>query len=247
MKVDLDVFTQIGAFHVNNCEDYVFSAEVGTNQYLIAAMDGCTMGKDSQFASALMGKLLAKYAKTIYYKSFAEGIHYSSAQILYLSVKEVFDGLNRTKSMLFLEIEELLSTLIVAVVDVLLNKAEVIVVGDGVVCCNGIITEFEQGNKPDYLAYHLHEVFNDWWERQDQKLYYNDVKDISIATDGIFTFQSIRSEVEFSFDKDSIPFHLLIEEQNTRIESTLKKKVIRLEKEKGIKHTDDLGIVRLLI
>lgn len=54
---------QIGDYHLNNCEDYLFIGDIGNDKILCAVMDGCTMGTDSYFVSTLTGKLLRKIAK----------------------------------------------------------------------------------------------------------------------------------------------------------------------------------------
>jgi hypothetical protein len=61
-----------------------------------------------------------------------------------------------------------------------------------VVCINGKITEFDRDNKPDYLAYHLHENFDHWYESLQQKISFDRMSDVSIATDGILTFSKIK-------------------------------------------------------
>ena len=48
-------------------------------------------------------------------------------------------------------------------------RAEIIVVGDGLVCVDGKEYHFEQEDKPDYLGYHLNEDFNFWFEQQKQR------------------------------------------------------------------------------
>lgn len=61
---------QIGAYHTNHCEDYLFVGSIGHDRLLCAVLDGCTMGIDSYFASTLAGKLLRKIAKEKEYAAF---------------------------------------------------------------------------------------------------------------------------------------------------------------------------------
>ena len=62
----------IGAFHTNYCEDFLVVAELGSQQQLVAIMDGCSMGTESTFASLLIGKLLRKIAKEFFYQEFVQ-------------------------------------------------------------------------------------------------------------------------------------------------------------------------------
>jgi len=65
---------QIGEFHTNHCEDFLVIEPITANEFLIAVLDGCTMGKESVFASMLYGKTLRKIAKEFYYRDFKEQI-----------------------------------------------------------------------------------------------------------------------------------------------------------------------------
>lgn len=65
--------TKIGDFHENHCEDYSLISEIGAHRDLISVLDGCTMGEESYFASALIGKLLKRIAKEEYYLEYIKG------------------------------------------------------------------------------------------------------------------------------------------------------------------------------
>ncbi|MGK0364095.1 MAG: serine/threonine protein phosphatase PrpC [Saprospiraceae bacterium] len=67
-----DRHLQIGEHHLNHCEDYLLIAEIGDNILLIAVCDGCTMGEESWFASALIGKLLKKISREIHFRTLRE-------------------------------------------------------------------------------------------------------------------------------------------------------------------------------
>lgn len=54
---------QMGEYHLNHCEDYLFVGGIGNDKLLCAVMEGCTVATDSYFASTLVGKLLRKIAK----------------------------------------------------------------------------------------------------------------------------------------------------------------------------------------
>jgi hypothetical protein len=56
---------QRGEYHLNNCDDQLFIDEIGNDKVLCAVMDGCTMAKDSYFASTLVSRLLRKISRSI--------------------------------------------------------------------------------------------------------------------------------------------------------------------------------------
>ena len=238
---------QMGQFHSNYCEDFLISCEVGANRHLIAVMDGCSMGVESHFAATLTGKLLRKIAKEWYYKEFVSKTQMDLPQLLQEISKSLFEQLKALKTQLALDREELLSTLMLGILDVDTHAAEILVVGDGLVCCDGALTEFEQDNKPDYLGYHLEKGFEDWYPAQHQRLSFNNIEDLSIATDGIFTFKKYDNKIwPEKHDADLIHF-LLNDGNGSEQENMLKKKMIFIEEEWGLKPTDDLAIIRVMI
>ncbi|HEY4287800.1 MAG TPA: protein phosphatase 2C domain-containing protein [Puia sp.] len=153
-------------------------------------MDGCTMGTDRYFASALVGKLLKKIAKAKGYKELYGAEPEASNPEAYLKsiLKDLFQELLAIKGQLILEQNEPLTTFLILLIDKKQGNGIALVVGDGVVAVNGEITEFDQDNKPDYLGFHLHEDFDTWYAKQTQKIYIYTVQDVSIATDGITFF-----------------------------------------------------------
>ena len=240
-------FIQIGSFHANHCEDYLISAEVGENKLMIAVMDGCTMGTDSHFASTLIGKILKKIAAEFYYKEFIERKEKNIDTILKEIVNALFQQLKIIKNDLQLEKEELLSTLILGIVNLKNRKAEIIAIGDGLICCNGNVKEFEQNDKPDYLGYHLNEDFDSWFEKQEQGLTLKNINDLSIATDGIFSFKKFDDRVYMEKSETDIIDFLLKNREGGENENMLKKKLLKIEREWGLKPSDDLAIVRLIV
>lgn len=237
---------QIGAYHLNHCEDYLITAEIGNQQLLCAVMDGCTMGKDSYFISTYLGKLLLKIAKETGYQQFyrKESTDLSLEDSLKGILKEVFDGLLQLKSQLLLEQHDLLTTLIIMLLDKKSNTGILLAVGDGVVCINGITTEFERDNKPDYLGFHLHENFESWYNAQTQKLFIDQIKDISLATDGITLFAKLNPVN--TEEKMDVLSYLLIDVGEADREDMLERKLKRLQHGYGLQPTDDLAIIRVL-
>ncbi len=237
---------QIGEYHTNHCEDYVYVGDLGDDKILCAVMDGCTMATESYFASALVGKLLRKISKEYLYKE-----QFNKAQsgkklddLLKLILHELFKELVVARNQLLLDRNELLTTLIVLLIDKNANNGIVLVVGDGLVSINGKITEFDHDNKPDYIGFHLSKDFNSWYENQHQIIYFDSVQDITIATDGIFSFTKVK-QTEATTDKSAVEL-LVIEKSNADDKDMLKVKVNKLEKIFGLKPTDDIGIVRII-
>jgi hypothetical protein len=159
-------------------------------------------------------------------------------------LKELFKELIITKNQLLLERNELLTTLIILLIDKKTNSGIVLVIGDGLVNINGTITEFDQDNKPDYLGFHLAEDFDTWYDNQQQKIVFENIQDISIATDGIFMFEQIK-KVETTDTIDELKY-LVFDQSELEKEEMLYLKLKKLEHNFGIKPTDDLAIIRII-
>lgn len=236
---------RIGEHHINHCEDYAVVESLGKSKVLCAVMDGCTMGDDSYFASTLIGKLLRKIAIEKSYQSFYNKSHEATVGT---DLKEVLSKLmaelKELKNQLLLKDNELLTTLIIAVLNTDKDEGQIMVVGDGLICINGQLTEYEQDNKPDYLRYHLGEEFEVWYHNQKQVLTVDHIEDISLCTDGIFTFSKYDRK-DYDVQKGPIDY-LLLDREDEELDSMLNKKYLFLEQQCGLKPTDDLGIVRII-
>ena len=154
---------KIGTFHTNHCEDFLISEQVSSERQLIAVMDGCTMGKESVFASMLIGKILRNVAKERFYKDFIDNTPKDLSSCLKEILNALFAQLKIIKNQLGIETEELLSTLIIGVIDMNTTAAEFMTIGDGLLCYDEHLIEYEQNDKPDYLGYHLQEDFEYWY------------------------------------------------------------------------------------
>ena len=210
-------------------------------------MDGCSMGKESQFASLLITKLLRKIGKEIRYREFSERRKRSAEECLESIMNALFKELGQIKNQLHLEIEELLSTIVLGILDLTKNEIELIIIGDGLICKDGIIYEYEQDNQPDYLGYHLNEPFKNWYSEQSQKLSLNNIKDISISTDGIFSFRNFDGKEIQQIQEREIIEYLLIDESLSNHENMLFRKITDLENYYGLLPGDDLTIIRIKI
>lgn len=236
----------MGEYHVNHCEDHLLIEEMFGNRLLCAVMDGCTMGEDSHFASALAGKLIRKIVKERSFQAFHDSLPAPSPLDNELKeiLRQFFSELKSIKNQLFLETKELLTTLLLLLIDEKTDSGIVLVIGDGLVSLNGKVTVFDQDNKPDYIGYHLSEDFEVWFEKQSQKIIIESIEDISISTDGIETFETVRNIA----NKENIdPIHYLLNDKmgNDRSEM-LNMKMKTMEREFGLKPTDDLAIIRII-
>lgn len=236
---------QIGEFHTNYCEDFLVKEELTSNEILIAVLDGCTMGTESVFASILYGKILRKIAKNKFYEEFfsKQKQELNLQTKLKIILQELINETKEIKNKLGLETNELLSTLILGIIDTKNNNAELITIGDGLICIDGQLTEYEQNNTPDYLGYHLTENFEEFYKNQHQKLSISNFSDLSICTDGIFTFKNLENQNHQKSESEIINY-LLIDNQESEFDNFLDRKIRNLKK---INHvvTDDLVIIRI--
>ena len=236
---------QIGQFHTNYFEDFLVTEPVGTDKRLIAVLDGCTMGTESAFASMLFGKILRAIAKQFYYQEFLEGISDDLDHILKDVLRQLFKEAKAIKNQLSLDTNELLSTIILGIVDEAQAKATFLAVGDGLIYYDGQTVEYEQNNKPDYLGYHLGKDFESWFSEQKQRLSVSGFKDLSICTDGILTFQNLTNKKDQLSEKQIIDF-MLKDQEFSENDNFLERKVRYLDQEKQHVVTDDLAIVRVI-
>jgi hypothetical protein len=236
---------QIGELHTNHCEDYFITAEIGKNKFLCAVMDGCTMGTESYFAATLTGKLLRKISREYSYKEFLLKESVDLQLILERITKQLFEELRSAKNILQLEREEVLNTLLIGVIDTNHRSGEFLCIGDGLICINNRLFEFEQDNKPDYLGYHLHEHFDSWYAKQQQRISAQDLQDFSLATDGIFTFKKYDNKT-YANPGDVIEL-LLVDTVGSNSSNMLNRKLYDIQTNWGLKPGDDLAIIRLIL
>lgn len=236
---------QIGELHTNYCEDYLITEEIGKNRLLCAVMDGCTMGTDSYFAATLTGKLLRKISKEYSYKEFLSKESADLQLILEKITRQLFEELRSAKNILQLERTEVLNTLLIGVIDTNHCSGEFLCIGDGLICINNQLFEFEQDDKPDYLGYHLHEDFNSWYSKQEQRISAQDIQDFSLTTDGIFTFKKFDNKT-YPEPGDVVKF-LLVDTEESNNSNMLNRKLYDIQTNWGLKPGDDLAIVRIIL
>ncbi|MCU0437372.1 MAG: hypothetical protein MUC49_05610 [Raineya sp.] len=103
--------------------------------------------------------------------------------------------------------------------------------------------EYEQNNTPDYLGYHLHQDFEEWYISQHQKVHIQDFQNIAICTDGIFSFQKQRDSIIEKTETAFIEF-LLSDDKDFHLPNFFEKKLRWIEQKWLYDLTDDLAIVR---
>jgi len=235
---------QIGDYHFNNCEDALYIGKFGKDKIICAVMDGCTTAIDSQFASLLVGKILKKIIIEKGYKDLVDKSESTMTleQHLKSILRDLFSELKTIKNQLLLDTKELLTTLIIMIVDKNSNQGIVLTIGDGFVNINGKVTEYEQDNKPDYLGFHISEDFEKFYSLQNQKIAFDTISDISIATDGIFSFTKVQKSTE---EMDVIDF-LSQNKDSNETEDMLNLKLKILKNDFGLKPTDDFSMIRIL-
>lgn len=234
---------QIGTYHTLHCEDDLLATPIGDGKLLCAVMDGCTMGTDSHLPSTLTAKTLRKIARAQYYKAFTEQSNPEAGLLLEETMRQLFDHWRHLKNYLQLERNETLNTLLLAIIDEKAACVEGICIGDGLVCLDGRVTEFDQDNTPDYLGYHLYNDFDLWYSHHKQRFSKSGIRSCSLATDGIFTFSRYDA---LQYPGSGNVFNFLLEDTYGKShEGMLDRKVTEIAMEWGLKPTDDLAVVRV--
>lgn len=238
--------SHIGEFHVNHNEDFLVSEEAGKSRRMIAVMDGCSSGTDSHFASTLIGKLLRKIAKQEAYREYAQKqLRPLKEQLESISL-QLFEELSNLNRQLDLKSDEILSTLILGVVDLQKNSAEIVIIGDGLIHVNGKNIEYENDNKPDYIGYHLNMEKNLWFQTRTQKLSVDKINDLTISTDGIHTFKNFDGKSYEETNQEEIMSKFFENKKELENTNKLKKTLIEIKNENGLMPSDDLTMIRVI-
>lgn len=238
--------SHIGEFHVNHNEDFLVSEEAGESRIMIAVMDGCSSGTDSHFASTLIGKLLRKISKQEAYRAYAQqNVQPLKEQLENISL-QLFEELSNLNRQLDLRSDEILSTLILAIIDTEIKSAEILIVGDGLIHTNGENIEYENDNKPDYIGYHLNMDKHLWFKTRAQKLSIDKIDDLTISTDGIHTFKNFDGKSYEEISQEEIMSKFFEAKNDLENANKLKKVLIELKNEHGLMPSDDLTMIRVV-
>jgi len=163
------------------------------------------------------------------------------------SLRTLFNDLKRLNAELDLADDELLSTLLLAIVDTRERNAEIVIIGDGVIACDEEILEFNQENKPDYLGYHLHEDFEDYWNLLTQRVSAQDFLDLALSTDGVFSFRPFSHDSYRPVTEEELLSFLLLHREEGAEDTAYRRKVIYVKNTFGLEATDDFTVVRVLV
>lgn len=238
---------QLGQFHPIYCEDFLFAQHISQQWFVAAVFDGCSSGRDSHFASALLGKSLGAICKQLpYLHQMHPHLDLETIHIEELSnfiLLQLFEQYQYQQNKLLLETIDLVSTCILLVYNQHQLEAQISLSGDGVFAINQNIEIIDQNDRPNYMAYHLHKKSIDWLEQECLHYRFSHVKDVAIATDGVLSFaQTAREKEDYIQASD----YLLCDNQFQQQENMLDKKCIRLDRNYGQKPNDDVAIVRVI-
>jgi hypothetical protein len=245
----MNIYTlnKTGRFHDIHTEDHVFLYSLEHGWLAGAVMDGCSSGKETYFASTLLGKLLCKACKMLLHLNrIDEKFRLDEADDAFIGkflLEQVFDDLKKAHQLLDTDLFEMLSTLLLLIYHEKNKSAWINISGDGLIVHNQDMIEIDQNNIPDYMAYHLDIKFEQWIQQFSKTYVFENQHDLSISTDGIFKFFSISERQQKSID----PVHyLLIDDSHKGSEEMLKHKFKILEEQYGLIPYDDLGMIRII-
>jgi hypothetical protein len=239
--------TQIGEFHVNHNEDYLIIEECGKALKLIAVMDGCSSGTDSHFVATLVGKILRKLAKQEAYREYAEKQQKNIKDLTKSITLNLFEELGYFYRKLDLNSDEVLTTLILGLVNAEKKNAEFVIVGDGLIHIDGENFEYENNNKPDYIGYHLNMDKNEWYEEKTSKMSIENFNDLTISTDGIFTMKNHDGKSYPSINESQIIDKFFKDKSNLKNPNKLKITLLEIKDEFGLMPSDDLTMIRIIL
>lgn len=240
-------YSGIGSHHTNHNEDALVVEDITDRHVLLAVMDGSEDGTDSHFAAILVAKTLRKIARQTNQRTFAERRQPTTGELLHDTLKTLFADLRRLNAELDLASDELLTTLVLAIVDREGPRAEIITIGDGVIGCDGDIQEYDQDTNPDYLGYHLRKDFDDWFSAQTQRLVCENFLDLALATGGILSFRPFSPDPYRPVTSDEITGFLLSARDEGEPDTLYRRQLFYIRDSFGLEPTDDLTIVRWMV
>ena len=127
---------QRGIHHKNFNEDFLYTHAISNDIMVCAVMDGCSSAKDSQFTASLFAKSLHKSGRMLpQMKEIIEDFDLKTMELEAIAdffMKQLFEDLKRAKKLFFLEREELLSTIVLLVIDRKKKTACIKMSGDGI-------------------------------------------------------------------------------------------------------------------
>lgn len=243
MKIQKFLDRGRGDGHYLHCEDYLSEFDIDDKIKLFAVFDGCSTGKDAFFASKLFALLLRKLSSEIKFEE-EKSLNEYTEEIF----SRFFKKLNETVQSLGLSKIEILSTLILAIIDTNTSEYKIVAAGDGLVLINGKLTEIDQNNMPDYPAYHLDTVKDKktlklWLEKNTRQFGGKGFNNIVISTDGVLSYFNTKEMKALNFyDVSEFLFEDLRFMDNP---AGLARKHKMIKRDNNVENNDDIGIIRI--
>lgn len=234
-----------GEMHKDFCEDFLLAFELSERYSVYGVFDGCSTGADSHLASGLLAKVVKAEMECLVDEEIE-----SLKSLLSSTVFNTMSTLRNIRNDLFMETNELLSTMILFVVDKFNNEGEVLVFGDGFVSINGESFSIEQNNTPDYLAYYLDELENiedeeSWLAAHSNSFSISKIGDVSVATDGMQSFQ----KADLCGESNIVPIpaeYLAKDNFLLHNKSMLSRKCNILKMKHRLINQDDIALIRVV-
>jgi hypothetical protein len=240
-----------GSDHPNFCQDFYAIGETPNFLYC-CIFDGCSGGKDSHFASTLFNKAFNDVIKNLYdVLDDEKSIEQNSKFLLYMMSRKI----SEVKKVLHLDIVELLSTVVLCTINKNTKECLIAAFGDGyfhvdgteVIIKNTRFINKENGdNMPDYLIYDLEGIeaygdFDAWFQSKSEIHKFENVSNVSIASDGICTFKKFKENSEVVN-----PIEFLVKNEGLMdTKNMLERKYNILHNKYCMVNTDDLSLIRI--
>lgn len=155
---------------------------------------------------------------------------------------QLFNDLKRAKKLFFLERDELLSTIVLMVIDKKEKLACIKMSGDGMFSVNGEVTEIDQNNMPNFLGYHLSSSFEEVKNSEIQTWNFNNVSDISISTDGVDKLKTTSQGLK----KQQDPRKFLLSGNSDGFQNSFLREKYNSLVKKGFVPYDDICVIRCI-
>ena len=240
-----------GSDHPDFCQDAIAEAET-SNFIYCCVFDGCSGGKDSHFASALFVKAFNDVAHTLQaILNKEDSIEQNAKFLAYMISRKI----SEVKIILNLDIIELLSTMVLCVINKNTKECLIVAFGDGYFYVDGteviikntrFISKENGDNMPDYIAYDLDKIeafgdFEQWFNSKSEIHKFENVQNVSIASDGICTFKNYKAT-----DNKVNPIEYLVQDEaHMDTKNMLERKYNILRNTYNMMNTDDLSLIRI--
>ncbi|MBN1252751.1 MAG: protein phosphatase 2C domain-containing protein [Bacteroidales bacterium] len=234
-----------GLNHPNFCEDFILDEKLNQEYSLFGVFDGCSSGVDSHLASTLIAKIIRAEANKINIEKL------SFDEILEKITFKTLKSLKKISKKFFLSKNELLSTIILFLYNQNSDKGKIISIGDGFLSINKHEIEINQNNQPNYLAYNIDEIrnkkeFKIWYDENVGKYDVENLEDVTISTDGIFSFANDYNSENYNNKEINIIEYLTQDKNLFSNKAMLGRKYNILKKTHFLQNFDDLGIIRII-